>query len=167
MPIASGSLDDDCVELQESDGIRRSIKASRCVQPKMKWPSHAPEGFRERGEACEAGGAAHWLYTLANGFRGIEDLKMNLMTMLIVGTEAKTYQTIVSHVEADLENTLPAPTWRAKCQWILCRKYPVPHEGPQRYRTHGGCMREIKRAMKHGDGRLDTPDSTPHDRERH
>jgi hypothetical protein len=31
----------------------------------------------------------------------------------------------------------------------------------------GGYTREIKRATKYGDGRLDTPESTPHDRERH
>jgi hypothetical protein len=31
----------------------------------------------------------------------------------------------------------------------------------------GGCTREIKRATKHGDGRLDTLESTPHDKERH
>jgi hypothetical protein len=31
----------------------------------------------------------------------------------------------------------------------------------------GGCTREIKRAMKHNDGRLDMSESTPHDRERH
>jgi hypothetical protein len=31
----------------------------------------------------------------------------------------------------------------------------------------GGCMHEIKRATKHGDGGLDTPESTPHNRERH
>jgi hypothetical protein len=29
----------------------------------------------------------------------------------------------------------------------------------------GGYAREIKRAMKHGDGRLNTPESTAHDRE--
>jgi hypothetical protein len=29
----------------------------------------------------------------------------------------------VGHVEADLEeNTPQPPTWRAKCQWISCRK---------------------------------------------
>jgi hypothetical protein len=31
----------------------------------------------------------------------------------------------------------------------------------------GACMREIKRATKHDDGGLDTPESTPHVREQH
>jgi hypothetical protein len=31
----------------------------------------------------------------------------------------------------------------------------------------GGSTREIKRAMEHGNGRLNTSESTPHDKERH
>jgi hypothetical protein len=42
----------------------------------------------------------------------------------------------------------------------------VPRKGHKESNA-GGCMCEIKRAMNHGDGRLDTPESTPHDRERH
>jgi hypothetical protein len=91
--------------LQEFDRIRRSVEASRHVQPKAKQPSHTPEGLRERREAHKAGGPALWLATLPNGFRGIEDLKTNLAMILIVSAEAKTCKTIVGHVEADLENT--------------------------------------------------------------
>jgi hypothetical protein len=28
----------------------------------------------------------------------------------------------IGHVEANLENTLQTPTWRAKCQGISCRE---------------------------------------------
>jgi hypothetical protein len=35
----------------------------------------------------------------------------------------------------------------------------VPHEGPKGIERRG-CMRETKRAMKHGDGVLDMPEST-------
>jgi hypothetical protein len=42
---------------------------------------------------------------LAIALQGIEDLKMNLAKTLIVGTEVKMHETIVTHVEANLENT--------------------------------------------------------------
>jgi hypothetical protein len=42
---------------------------------------------------------------LAIGLQGVEDLKTNLAKTLIVRTEVKTRETIVTHVEGDLENT--------------------------------------------------------------
>jgi hypothetical protein len=42
---------------------------------------------------------------------------------------------------------------------FLVAKTRVPHEGPKDIECRG-CMREIKRSMKHDDGRLDTPEST-------
>jgi hypothetical protein len=103
----------------------------------MGRPSHTSEGFRECGKAHKVGSATHWLSTLANGFQGVEDLKTNLKTMLIVGVEAKTCGMIVCHVKADLENTPQPPTWRAKYQWIMCRKNTGTIERTQRYRTQG------------------------------
>jgi hypothetical protein len=49
-------------------------------------------------------------------------LKTCSTTTRVDSTKAKTVMTIVTHVEADLENTPQPPTWRAKCQWISCRK---------------------------------------------
>jgi hypothetical protein len=47
---------------------------------------------------------------------------MILAMALEVRTEAKTCEMIVTHVEADLEDTPQPPTWRAKCWWILCHE---------------------------------------------
>jgi hypothetical protein len=90
-------------------------------------------------------------------------MKTNLATTLIVGTEVKTCETIVAHVEEDLGNTPQPPTWRAKCLWVfVSQEHGVPCEGPKGFERRG-CMREIYSATKHGDGRLDTPESTPPD----
>jgi hypothetical protein len=64
-----------------------------------------PKEFGERCKAPKADDATHWLATLAIAFQGVEDLKTNLAKTLIVGTEVKTREMIVTHVEADLENT--------------------------------------------------------------
>jgi hypothetical protein len=42
---------------------------------------------------------------LANDLQGIENLVTNLVTMLIVGVEAKTRKMTISHVRAYPENT--------------------------------------------------------------
>jgi hypothetical protein len=80
------------------------------------------KGPGECHEAPEANIAVHRLSTLSQGFQGVEDLKTTLTTGLEVGAKAKTCETIVTHVKADLENTPQPPTWRAKCRRILCRK---------------------------------------------
>jgi hypothetical protein len=49
-------------------------------------------------------------------------LKTCSATTRVDSTKAKTVMTIVTHVEADLEeNTPQPPTWRPKCRWISCR----------------------------------------------
>jgi hypothetical protein len=63
------------------------------------------KGLEERCEAPEADDTAHRLATLSHGLQGAEDLNTNLATPLVVGTEVKTCETIVAHVEEDLENT--------------------------------------------------------------
>jgi hypothetical protein len=73
------------------------------------------KGPGECHEAPEADVADLRVANLPDGLQGIEDLTMNLATTLIASTEAKTHETIVAHVEADLKNTSQPPTSRAKC----------------------------------------------------
>jgi hypothetical protein len=74
----------------------------------------------------------------------------------------------VGHVKADLEeNTPQPPTWRAKSQWISCRKNTGYHTTDPKIRTQGAVRVRSWIAMKHGDGSLETPKSTMHCRERH
>jgi hypothetical protein len=68
------------------------------------------KGLRERCKAPEADDAAHRLATLSHGLQGAKDFKTTLTAGLIVGTKVKTHETIVAHVEADLENTPQLPT---------------------------------------------------------
>jgi hypothetical protein len=72
-----------------------------------KWPI-------KRCEALEAEdtGSQH---ALSNGLQAIKDLKTISATARIDSAKAKT-TTIVTHVEADLEEVTPQPsTWCAKC----------------------------------------------------
>jgi hypothetical protein len=64
------------------------------------------KGPGERREAPEAEVADLWLTNLPNGLQDIEDLKTSSATTRIDSTKAKTMMTIITHVEADLENTL-------------------------------------------------------------
>jgi hypothetical protein len=96
-----------------------------------------PKGLREHCEAPEADDAALWLTTLSNGLQGIEDLKTNLATTLIVGMEVKTCETFIAHVEAYIENTPQPPTWCTKCRWVSCCKNMGTTQRTQRYRTQG------------------------------
>jgi hypothetical protein len=125
------------------------------------------KGPGERREAPEANVADLWFGNLPNSLQGIEDLMMRLATTLIDSTEAKAHETIITHVEAGLENTPQPPTWRAKCRWISCRKNTGYHTTDPKIQTQGAvCMRSWI-AAKHGDGSLETPESTTHCRERH
>jgi hypothetical protein len=63
------------------------------------------KGFGERREAPEADVANFRLVNLSDSLQGIVDLTMNPATTFIDSTEAKTHETIVAHVEADLGNT--------------------------------------------------------------
>jgi hypothetical protein len=96
--------------MQELDGIRRPIEASQRIWPEARWPSHTTKGPRECREAPEANVAVHRFANLYDGLQGIEELTTNLAMTLIASTEAKTHETIVAHVEADLENTPQPPT---------------------------------------------------------
>jgi hypothetical protein len=62
----------------------------------------------------------------------------------------------VSHVEADLgESTPQPPTWRAKCQWISCRKNTGYHATDPKIQTQGAERVRSRIATKHGDGSLE------------
>jgi hypothetical protein len=102
-----------------------------------------PKGLKEHYEAPEVVDAAHRLATLSHGLQGVEDLKTNLATTLIVGTEVKTHETIVAHVEADPENIPQPPTWRAKCWWVSCRKNTGYHAKDPKVSNARGCTCEI------------------------
>jgi hypothetical protein len=65
------------------------------------------KGPGERREAPEAEVADLRLANLPNGLQAIEDLKMSSATTLVDITKAKTVMTIVTHVEADLEENTP------------------------------------------------------------
>jgi hypothetical protein len=71
-------------------------------------------GPGERHKAPEADVANLRLVNLPDGLQGIEDLTTSLATTLIDSTEAKMHKTIVTLVEANLEDTPQPPTWRAK-----------------------------------------------------
>jgi hypothetical protein len=74
--------------LQESDRIRRSVKADGRVQPEVTQPNHVVERLRERNEAPDVRGGANRPDTLADSFQNIDDLMANLAAILIVGMEA-------------------------------------------------------------------------------
>jgi hypothetical protein len=93
------------------------------------------KGPGERREAPEAEVADLRLADLPNGLQAIEDLKTCSASARVDSAKAKTMMTIVTHVEADLENTPQLPTWRAKCQWILCRKNTGYHATDPNIRT--------------------------------
>jgi hypothetical protein len=65
--------------------------------------------------------------------------------------------TIITHVEADLEeNTPQPPTWRAKCRWISCRKNTGYHATDPKIRAQGAERGRSWIATKHGDGSLES-----------
>jgi hypothetical protein len=74
------------------------------------------KGSSKRREAPEAEVTDLRLADFPNGLQAIEDLKTCLATARVDSTMAKAVMTIVTHVEADLqENTPQPPTWRTKC----------------------------------------------------
>jgi hypothetical protein len=105
MPIASGHPNIGCVALQELHMIGGSIITRADVRPKARRPSRTTKGPRERREAPEADVADLWFTNLPDGLQGIENLMMSLAATLIDSTEAKTLEMIITHVEADIENT--------------------------------------------------------------
>jgi hypothetical protein len=117
------------------------------------------KGPGEGHEAPEADIANLQFVDLPDSLQGIEDLTTSPATTLIVSTEAKTHETIVAHVEADLRNTPQPPTWRAKCQWISCRKNTGYHMTNPKIRTQGAVRVRSWIATKHGDRSLEMPNA--------
>jgi hypothetical protein len=92
----------------------------------------------------------------SDGFQAIEDLKTVSATTRVDSAKAKMVMTIVTHVDADLEEDTPQPpTWRAKCRWISCRKNTGYHATDPKIRTQGAERVRSWIATKHGDGSLD------------
>jgi hypothetical protein len=121
--------------LQELHGIGGSVVTRTDIWPEVGWPCCAAKWPSERREALEAEVTGRWL-TLSNGLQAIKDLKTLSATARIDSTKAKTVTTIVTHVEADLEeNTPQPPTWRAKCRWISCRKNTGYHATDPKIQT--------------------------------
>jgi hypothetical protein len=121
--------------LQKLHGIGGSIVTRTNIRPEVSRPRCAVKLPSERHEALKAKVTDRWL-TLSNGLQDIEDLKMFSATACVDSVKAKTMATIVTHVEADLEeNTPQPPTWRAKCRWISCRKNTGYHAMDPKIRT--------------------------------
>jgi hypothetical protein len=108
--------------LQELHGIGGSIVTRADIRSEVSRPRCAAKRPGECHEALKAEVTDRWL-TLSNGLQAIEDLKTLSVSARIDSAKAKMTMTIVTHVEADLEeNTPQPPTWRAKCRWISCHK---------------------------------------------
>jgi hypothetical protein len=102
--------------LQELHGIGGSAITRTDLRPEARRPCYAAKWPGERREALKAEVARRWR-TLSNGFQAIKDLKTISAMARVDSAKAKTMMTIVTHVEADLEEDTPQPpTWRAKCR---------------------------------------------------
>jgi hypothetical protein len=66
-----------------------------------------PKRHGKRFKAPKVVDIARQRSTLPHNFQGRKELKVTLMTGLEVGAQAKTLGTIVTHVEADLEENTP------------------------------------------------------------
>jgi hypothetical protein len=140
--------------LQELHGIGSSIVTRTNIRPEVGWPHGAAKRPSKRREALKAEVTDRWL-TFSDGLQAIEDLKTFSATARIDSAKAKTVTTIVTHVEADLEeNPQHPPT--AKCRWISCRKNTGYHVTDPKIRTHGAEHGRSWIAMKHGDGSLES-----------
>jgi hypothetical protein len=126
------------------------------IQPETSQPRCAAKWPGEHRKALKAEVTDRWV-TLSNGLQTIEDLKTFSATARVDSVKAKTMMTIVTHVEADLEeNTPQPPTWRAKCRWISCCKNTGYHTTDPKIRTQGAERGRSWIAMKHGDGSLES-----------
>jgi hypothetical protein len=142
--------------LQEFHGIGSLVVTRTDLRPEARRPCRAAKWPVERREALEAEVAGRWR-TLSNGFQAIKDLKTISVSARVDSAKANTATTIVTHVEADLEeNTPQPPTWRAKCRWISCRKNKGYHATDPRIRTQGAERGRSWIATKHGDGSLES-----------
>jgi hypothetical protein len=145
---------DHRVILQEFHGIGGSVETRPDLRPEARRPCCAAKRPSERREALEAE-VAGCRRTFSNGLQAIKDLKTISATAHVGSAKAKTAMTIVTHVEADLEeNTPQPPTWRAKCRWISCRKNTGYHATDPKIRTQGAERVRSRIATKHSDGSL-------------
>jgi hypothetical protein len=141
--------------LQELHGVGSPIVTCTSIWPEARRPCCTAKWPSERREAPEAEVTDLWL-SLSNGLQAIEDLETFSTTTCVDNTKAKTVMTIITHVEADLEgNTPQPPTWRARCQWISCRKNMGYHATDPKIRTQGAERVRSWIATKHGDGSLE------------
>jgi hypothetical protein len=102
-----------------------------------------PKGHGKRFEAPKAVDTACRRSTLPHDFQGRKELKTTLMMGLKVGAKAKTLRTIVTHVEADLEEHTIAPYLARQMSGdFVSQEHGVPHDGPKDLNTWG-CTREI------------------------
>jgi hypothetical protein len=106
MPIASSRPDTGRVALQELHGIGDPIVTRTNIRPEARRPCCTAKGPGERREAPKAEVADLWL-TLSNGLQAIEDLETFSAMTYVDNMKAKTVMTIVTHVEADLEEDTP------------------------------------------------------------
>jgi hypothetical protein len=101
--------------LQELHGIGGPVVTRTDLRPEGRRPCRAAKWPVERREALEAEVAGS-RRAFSNGLQAIKDLKSILATARVDNAKAKTVTTIITHVEADLEEVTPQPpTWRAKC----------------------------------------------------
>jgi hypothetical protein len=108
------------------------------IRPKARRPCRTTKGPSKRREAPKAEVADLWL-SLSNGLQAIKDLKMLSAMTRVDNTKAESMMTIITHVEADLEEDTPQPpTWRAKCRWISCRKNMGYHATDPKDSNAGG-----------------------------
>jgi hypothetical protein len=136
--------------LQELHGVGSPVVTRTDLRPETRRPRCAAKWPVERREALEAEVAGS-RRALSNGFQAIKDLKTISTTAHVDSVKAKTTTTIVTHVEADLEEVTPQPpTWRAKCRWISCRKNTGHHATDPKIRTQGAERVRSRIATKHG-----------------
>jgi hypothetical protein len=92
--------------LQELHGIGGSIVTRTDIRLEASRPRCAAKWPGERREALKAEVTGRW-FTLSNGLQAIKDLKMLSVTARVDSAKAKLTMTIVTHVEADLEENTP------------------------------------------------------------
>jgi hypothetical protein len=96
------------------------------------------KGPGKRREAPKAEVADLWLAP-SNGLQAVEDLETFSTMTCVDSTKAKTVMTIVTHVEADLEEDTPQPPYLA-CQMsmdFVSQEHGVPRDGPKRFERRG------------------------------
>jgi hypothetical protein len=96
------------------------------------------KGPGERREAPKANVSDLWL-ALSDGLQAVKDLETLSAMTCVDSMKAKMVMTIITHVEADLEEDTPQPpTWCAKCRWISRRKNTGYHVTDPKDSNAGG-----------------------------